>query len=191
MQFNLPNPTKHSVFDNYVPIIQTGRSYDVYITDEIAEPSEYSELIHLLRNAYESDIFTLHINTPGGILDSALSLIAAINDSKAHITASISGTVASAGTIIALACDDLLVANYCNWMSHNYSGGLSGKGHEMKAYQTFVDKELNIAFHEIHKGFFTVKEIDEMIDGKDHWMGKAEILTRWSNKLAAEKQIEE
>ena len=192
MQFSLPTtPTKTTVWDNYVPIVQTGRHYDVYITDEIAEPSEYSELIHTLKNAYESDTFVLHINSPGGVLDSALSLISALSNTKAKTKASISGTVASAATIITLACDELEVADYTNWMSHNYSGGLHGKGHEMKAYQTYIDKELNTAFHEIHKGFFTEKEITDMIDGKDHWMGKDEILRRWDAKLAAEKDIEE
>ena len=63
--------------------------------------------------------------------------------------------------------------------------------HELKAYQTFTDRELNKAFKEIHRGFFTDKEIEEIIEGKDFWIAKDEILARWDAKLAAEKTIEE
>jgi len=39
-------------------------------------------------------------------------------------------------------------------MIHNYSGGMSGKGHEMKARQKFTDEHLNDAFKYFYKGFF-------------------------------------
>jgi|WetSurMetagenome_2_1015567.scaffolds.fasta_scaffold614117_1 ATP-dependent protease ClpP protease subunit len=192
MTFDIPKQrNSEDPFDKVVPIVQIGRHYDVYISDEIDMPSEYNELIHTLYNAYESDTFTLHINSPGGVLDSALSIINALKNTKAKTIASISGTVASAATIITLFCDEIVVGDYTAWMTHNYSGGLSGKGHELKAYQTFTDRELNKAFKEIHRGFFTDKEIEEIIEGKDFWIAKDEILARWDAKLAAEKTIEE
>jgi ATP-dependent protease ClpP protease subunit len=97
-------------------------------------------------------------------------LVDAIKTSKAKVIAQISGTVASAGTIITLACDDVEVAPHTAFMIHNYSGGLVGKGHELKAHQEFVDANLNNSFTDLYKGFLTPSEIKKVIDGKDYWM---------------------
>ena len=176
----LPKPA-NSVWDSYVPLITDKNKTIAYITNEIAEPCEYNELCYRLKTASEAEVFTIVINTPGGIIDSALMLIDAIKQSPAKVIADISGTVASAGTIITLACDEVIVADHTAFMIHNYSGGLSGKGHEIKAHQQFVDKNLNTSFRTFYKGFLTDKEIGQVIDGQDMWMGKDDILSRLAN----------
>lgn len=172
-----------SVWDQYVPIISDKNHTTAYLTDNIEEPSCYNELCFKLKTASPAEVFTLIINTYGGMLDSALMLVDAIKNSQAKIKAHISGTVASAGTIIALACDELEVADHTAFMIHNYSSsGGHGKGHELKAMQAFVDSNLNNSFNSIYGGFLTPKEIKEVIDGKDLWMGKTEVLSRFANK---------
>jgi ATP-dependent protease ClpP protease subunit len=183
-------PSSNSIWDNYVPISSSDRHTDVYLTDGIDEPSEYNELCHTLRTAHKGDTITLHLNTPGGHVDSAFMIVDAIKASKAKVTANLSGTVASAGTIIALACDTLTVADHTSFMIHNYSAGMVGKGHEMKARQEFMDKSLNTAFKEFYSGFLTDKEMEEVIDGKDYWIGKSEVLERWSYKTGKAKRVE-
>ena len=106
-------------------------------------------------------------------------IIDAIKSSKATVKAKLSGTVASVATIITLACSDIEVANYIQFMIHNYSGGASGKGHEMKAQMDFTDAELNKAFSDIYGGFLTDHEMELVIAGKDLWMGKDELLGRY------------
>ena len=49
----------------------------------------------------------------------------------------------------------------------------------MKAHQEFVDKNLNNAFHDYYGGFLTPQEIENVIDGKDLWLGKEEVDRRW------------
>ena len=176
----LLNPSSSNVWDNYVPIISDKNHTTAYLTNTIEEPSEYNELCFKLKSASPAEIFTLVINTPGGILDSALMLVDAIKTSKAKVIAQISGTVASAGTIITLACDDVEVALHTAFMIHNYSGGLVGKGHELKAHQEFVDANLNNSFTDLYKGFLTPSEIKKVIDGKDYWMNRDEVLERLS-----------
>ena len=56
------------------------------------------------------------------------------------------------------------------------------KGHEIKAQQDFTDKELNVAFRAIYSGFLTDREMTQVIDGRDIWLGKAEVLSRWESK---------
>ena len=65
-------------------------------------------------------------------------------------------------------------------MIHNYSTGMQGKGHELKAYQTFTDKELNRAFKDIYRDFLTPKEMTEVIEGRDIWLNEDEVMKRWS-----------
>jgi hypothetical protein len=69
-------------------------------------------------------------------------------------------------------------------MIHNYSGGMSGKGHEVKARQRFTDVHLNTAFASFYSGFLTNEEIDNVIDGVDLWMGAEEVSERWKRRVS-------
>ena len=57
----------------------------------------------------------------------------------------------------------------------------------MKARQKFMDDSLNEAFTSFYKGFLNDTEIEDVIGGKDFWIGKSEVLERWQAKLAASK----
>jgi len=129
-----------------------------------------------------SDVIVLHINTGGGSLDGCKTIYDGIKECKATTICKLSGTVASAGTMIALACDKIEMGEHCHWMSHYYSGGAVGKGNELKAQQEFMDREIEQMFYDIHKGFFNVAEIEKIIDGKDRWLNKSQVLERWERK---------
>jgi ATP-dependent protease ClpP protease subunit len=175
---DLLKPSSNNVWDRYVPIISSKNHTEVFLTDQIDEPSQYNELCFKLKTASPAEVFTLHLNTPGGIIDSATMIIDAIKTSKAKVIANINGTVASAGTIITLACDEVIVADHTSFMIHNYSSGISGKGHEMKARQEFIDAQLNASFKIFYQGFLAEDEMEDVIDGKDMWMGKDEVVAR-------------
>ena len=181
MEFEITTPKqKQTVFDNYVPIITDGRATTVYLTDFIENPDAYNELCYRLHNAYDGDKFVFIINNGGGNVDSAFMVIDAMVNSKAHITGKLSGMVASAATLIALHVDELIVADYTQWLSHNYSTGIAqSKGFELKTYVAFNDKELAEAFRTIHKGFLTEAEIDDILEDKDVWLGAKEVRNRW------------
>lgn len=172
----------YRVWENAVPIIKTGDTHHIYLSDEVVSPGYYNELVHIVAHAKEHETVCLHLNTPGGMIDSAFMIIDAINDCEAVVEAHLTGSVASAGTMLALACDVLYIAPHTAFMIHNYSAGISGKGHEMKARQEFTDKSLNETFQTFYKGFLTDKEMEEVIDGKDMWMGAREVNVRWGNR---------
>lgn len=167
-----------TIWEQNVPIITEKNITRAWLTDEILEPRAYNELCYKLKTASPAEQFVLYINTPGGLIDAATMVVDAITTSKAKVTAEISGTVASAGTIITLACDSVEVADHTAFMIHNYSGGMVGKGHEMKARQEFVDAALNASFKVFYKDFLSEEEMDDVIDGKDLWMGKDEVVAR-------------
>ncbi len=137
----------------------------------------------MLYNAKEYDEFVLNINSPGGIIDSALMIIDAIKTTPAKVSARLTGTVASAATLISMACDEIYPTQGLSFMIHNYSsGGMQGKGHEMKARQQFIDRQLNRAFRDYYIGFLTDEEMSEIIEGKDIWLDHEEVAERWARK---------
>lgn len=182
IQRSLSGVGHKSEWDMYVPIISEGNNHTVYLTDPITEPSYYNRLTHKLYSANDYDTFTFVINNGGGILDSAFMVTDAIKASKAKEVCHIVGTVASAATIIVMVCDELVTTSNVSFMIHNYSAGMQGKGHEMKARQKFIDAELERAFTEFYLGFLTKDEIQDVIDGKDFWMNAKEVEDRWERK---------
>ncbi len=166
-----------------VPIVQDKKNtYTAYLNTDVGEPADYNELCNALHNASSSDTYYIDINTPGGILDSAFKVVDAIKNTKAKTIARLTGTVASAGTVIALSCDDLIISDHLRFMIHNYSGGAAGKGHEIKDQIDFSDKNLKETFNKLYKGFLSKKEIKQVIAGKDMWFNSEEVEKRWKNK---------
>lgn len=174
------------IWDEVVPIVSSEDevNHSVYINDEIGDPGNYSKLIQFLSMLDVDDTVKFHINSPGGIIDSGFMIIDAIDKCKAHTIAVLTGSVASAATVITLACDEIEVADYTSFMIHAASGGYGGKMHETKAYVEFSNRELTNALTSIYKGFLTDEEILQVLDGKDIWLNKAEVLERWENKNA-------
>lgn len=172
-----------NVWDECIPIISESNCHTVYLTGNIEEPYDYSKLCHMLYTANEYDEFRIVINSLGGVLDSAFMIVDAIKNTKAKTTCRLTGTVASAATIVALSCDELETSSNLSFMIHNYSAsGVHGKGHEMKARQNFVDRELNRSFQEFYSGFLSVDEIEDVIEGKDIWLNNEEVEKRWNKK---------
>lgn len=167
------------VWDDLVPIVKVDGVTHAYVSDEIGSPDTYDKLCHTLDNSKEDEKFTLHLNTGGGYIDSAFKIIASIKRSKAPVVARLTGTVASAGTIIALSCDELEVEDFTSFMIHNYSGGAGGKGHEIIDYVNFSDKNITATFKKLYAGFLTPRELTAVIKGKDMWMGTEEVQKRW------------
>ena len=168
-----------SEWNKDVPIVAKGKVVTVFLNDEIYEPGAYNELCYTLENT-SADQVRLYINNGGGQLDAMLSIIASMERCGCEITGVLSGTVASAATMIALKCDKLEVAEHTAFMIHSASGGTSGKSHETKAYMEFNDKNLKEIFNAVYKSFLTDIEIKRVLDGKDMWMTKEEVVTRFA-----------
>ena len=171
-----------SIWDNYVPIVQQGNTYNVYLTDTIEVPSEYNQLMHLLSNLDEYHKVYLYLNNGGGHVNSGFMIREALLECKAHTVAHLSGTVASATTIIALACDELITTPFLSFMAHNYFHGVQGTGNQVKDYVDFTDRELKRAFRLIYTDFLTEEEIKLVTErDKEIWLNEIEVQERWAN----------
>ena len=145
-------------------------------------PVEYAELVELLQDLDETVTVEWFLNSPGGVLSSATMVLEAMVKAKAKLVGKLSGMVASAATILTMAFDEVEVAPYVEFLVHNYSGGLQGKGNELKVQQEFVNKETARLFKEVYKGFLTPSEVKKIMNDQDLWIGKEEIEKRLAKR---------
>lgn len=174
-------------WDDFVPIKKSkdGKKMDVFLFEHIEVPSVYAKLVYELLTAESGVNVNLHINNGGGYIDAANAIVYAITNSKANITAHLSGTVASAATVIALACPTIIVEPDLNFMCHEASfQGVSGKFSDMKTFQTFYDRHTRESSIRHYEGFLTKAEIEEMHRGKEHWFNAEETRQRILNRKA-------
>lgn len=171
-----------TVWTDIVPIVEEGNEIHCYLTDQIGPPDIYNKLCHTLNSAMADKIVHVYLNSPGGIIDSANMVYFAMKNSKAKIIGHLSGSVASAATMLTMACDEITVTPFTQFMIHNYSGGVAGKGKEAKDQMDFVNNEINISFRDYYAGFLSEEEISDVIDDHDIWLNSREVLERWDNK---------
>lgn len=176
-------------YEKYVPIIEVdlpaGKLYKIYITKMITEPSKYDEMCTVLSSCNDGDKVEVHLTTPGGYLDSANRIVSHLTSTNAETLAVLSGCVASAGTLITLACDNAVMTPYSTFMIHNYSGGAYGKGHELEADINHMQKIYKEMTADSYQHFLSKKEIKTVIKGGDYYFDMDEFNTRWDKVLKA------
>jgi ATP-dependent Clp protease protease subunit len=106
------------------------------VDDESVKPLVLSILeYNLMDEQDQPDHLTLFINTVGGSANSCYHLIDMIKQSPIPVHTIGNGCVASAGVLLLMAGEKghRYVSETCSIMSHQYSGGMVGKEHELRA----------------------------------------------------------
>jgi ATP-dependent protease ClpP protease subunit len=149
-----------------------------YLSDGVDDPKFYTDLIHQIRTAQPQDIVYIHLNTPGGRLDTGIQIINAIADSAARIIGVLDSKAYSLGTLIFLACDEFVIHDNCLFMIHNYSGGMYGKGNEQQAELAATVKWFSKIADKYYYPFLSREEIGRVLRGEDFWMDSDEVKKR-------------
>lgn len=161
--------------------------YRYYFYGPVRGPENYIDLINTLDSCGESDEVHLMINTPGGRLDTTLSIVHAINRTNAHVICHADGDVASAGSIIFFSGHAWVVNPYSTFMLHDGTGGNFGKiGQNVKAAVS-VQENLDYLYRSVYKDFFTEEEIEEILKGSDHYSNADEIVERVERVMEEQK----
>lgn len=164
------------------PIVSAQHTF--FLDEAISEPAHYRDEIHTLVHASEGDMIDIVINSPGGQIHTALAYCEAINFSRASITAVILGECASAATIIALNCPQVIVTDSAEFMIHTASFGTWGKTHNVKDYVDFTNQQINSLIEKTYAGFLTTKEIDKVKNGVEFWFNADETRDRFQKRMA-------
>lgn len=149
-----------------------------YLSKGIGEPDQYVDMVYRIASAGPNDVIYIHLNTPGGQIDTGVQIINAMRNSQAKVVTILESTAYSLGTLIFLAGDELVVHDNCMMMFHNFNGGLIGKGNELVSELEATVKWFEALAKDIYIPFLTEEEFDQIVRGEDMWIQTPEIKAR-------------
>lgn len=127
-----------------------------------------------IENLGDVENITLHINSPGGSVFSAVAIANTLKNHKAKVTANIDGLAASAATIITSACDTVRMPKNALFMIHNPITFAYGNNQEMQKTVEMLDKVKNSIIETYLNKTKTDKEtLSELMDNET-WMNAEE-----------------
>ncbi len=168
-------------------IKRDGNDVDIYIFDDIGDPIEYVDAIHLLRNHDVTKNINVWINTMGGDLYSTISLVNAIRQ-REMVTTIIDGAAYSAGSFIALASGRVGVQPHSSMLCHIMTTGEMGKASDMKGSLDYDINHYGCFASDIYRGFLSESEIKRMMSGEEFYFNDQEILERLNKRNNGRKK---
>jgi ATP-dependent protease ClpP protease subunit len=157
----------------------TSRDYVIRICRDITEVDDFDDEIQVLAGAGPNDTVTLILDTNGGSVNTALILCKALRACEARTKAFIGFTCASAGTAIALACDEWEIDEYSSFMVHTGSYGTGfNVAPNVAAQVQHMDKMVNRFVENTYSGFLTAAELEIVKGGRDVYFEGEELAQR-------------
>ncbi len=165
--------------------------FTYYLSDVVQDSHEYHELLQLLDNAAENDTVRLVINNFGGDSGTCVQIVNCIRECKGHVVGVLSGDAFSAAGVIFMACDSHEVGQHTVMMAHQGVGGMGGKFSEFPSRLAATLNQTKSLYHDVFLHFFSVGEIDAILDGKDIWLNTEEIIERLEKRAKAFQEQQE
>jgi ATP-dependent Clp protease protease subunit len=151
IQNKLNSSPKLRAFMKTVPVKAevSGNEATIFLYDEIDDFWGVSaqDFVKEL-NSITADVVHLRMNTPGGDVFAARAMETAIRQHKAKVIAHIDGFVASAGTYIAAAADEVEIVEGGFYMIHNAASLVDILGYfsaqDLEALKPEIDKQIDL-----------------------------------------------
>lgn len=156
----------------------TAQHIHYYLSGNVGAPSDYVEMIHRIATAGPNDTVFIHLNTPGGQVNTGVQLINAMQNSQAKIITILESQAHSLGTLILLAGDEIVINDNCLIMIHTFRGGVGGKGNELGAELDATSKWFTDLARKIYIPFVTEDEFARILRGEDLWLHTPDIRKR-------------
>lgn len=123
-----------------------------------------------IENLGDVENITLHINSPGGSVFSAIAIANTLKNHKAKVTANIDGIAASAATIITSACDIVRMPKNAHFMIHNPMTFAYGNNQDMEKTLNMLNKvKDSIIETYLYKSNTDKKTLSELMN-EETWM---------------------
>jgi len=147
---------------------------EVYIFDEIGAYGITAQDFISEMKEYKDTPVNLRINCIGGDVFDGMAMYNILKKREAKTTAYIEGIAASMGSVIALAADEVIMAENSLFMIHNAWGGAMGEAEDMRKTASILEKiSGEIANIYERKTRLSLNRIVEMMD-KETWLNAAE-----------------
>lgn len=152
---------KHSITDN-------NKEIHVDFLRQITNIDNYEGLIKLVNELKKDDKLVLHFSNFGGSVYTGAALFNALTLTEADVHAIIEAPSFSMGAMLPCAADTIELKPFSFLMYHDYSGGMRGKGSEMreqiKGFDTLVLKMLDEC---VKHDILNEEQKMDIKDGKD------------------------
>lgn len=168
-----------------VASIPIGVLYKVTIDEEIECVRQFQDLVAVLDGASDSDCVEIRLTTPGGSLAAITPLLNAMENTNASVFVHVISDVASAGTLIMMAADNVYVNPYSQLVFHQSSFGLYSVSSTVEAAVTHTLKSTRELIRNSYKYFFTEEELKSMLSGVEYFLNKEEFDERYARRNAA------
>ena len=116
---------------------------------DVCSPKGLKKFLDSLEDGERAEI---EINSPGGYVVYGVEMANAIKNSKAHIVAHVVGMAASMASVIACACDEIVMEEASFMMIHDPWGYTEGNADEMRKEAKLLDQ-----MKEVCMGFYLAK----------------------------------
>lgn len=123
-----------------VRIEAAGREATVYVYDYIGWMGVEAEAFVRELNALDVDVIHVRINSPGGDVFEGRSIANALKNHKARVVCHVDGLAASIASIIAIAGDEVRMAEGSFFMIHNPWWIVIGDANDMRESADILDK---------------------------------------------------
>lgn len=173
--------------DNY-RVSARGLEHHFYISDEIGDPVDYIDLLDCLYKSGPDDVVTLHINTPGGCLDTVVQLYHAIKSTQAFVVTSAEGSVASGGSILFFSGHGFSVNEHALFLLHDAKGGHLGKLSDNIKAATASQRQLRGFYEAVYGPFFGEEVVNRVLDGSEEYFLGSEVVEILTEKLETEEE---
>lgn len=166
------------------PIAQnsTNRHLVVYLKSFITDIDDYVDILFFLYTAKEGDLATFYIDNNGGLLDTGVAISQAFKITKAKVTTVAISIAASSAALIFTAGHIKIVKPVTFVMYHTASYGSVGKvtmHNKRGAYISLIIQNIMNDTYEL--GLINRDEYNEILEGKDVFIGNSVITERVSN----------
>lgn len=165
-------------------------SFTYYLDSSIAAPSNYQPLLHCLNEMQECDNLDIYLNSGGGRLDTAMAIVAGINNTEGNVTVISNGMAASAAGVILLQSPNIVITPISQMMCHNASYSTFGKAGEIESNTAFSKKYIDRLLDDTYSGFMTEDEIKDLKKGVDFYFDSEEIIDRLGKRDVWQKEQE-
>lgn len=155
---------------------------NICLDEAIVEPKYYRAVISELQTLGEHDTVNVTFATNGGSAAGMVCLIEAFRNTSATVSGAIIGDCHSAGSILAMNCDQIYVAPYASMMIHNISYGYEGKDADVMGMVSHTSAWSKKLIKETYEGFLSESEIIEVLSGKELWLDSDQIKERFEKR---------
>lgn len=164
----------------------------VYIYDDIGEygvtAADFARELDALGE--DTDI-ELHLNTPGGFVYEGIAIHTNLKQRKAKVTAYVDGLAASAGSAIAMAADEVIIARNAQFMIHNASGLCAGTSKDMAWMAEALEKQnTNLADMYVQKAGKDEAYWLEYMDAETFFSAQEAVKEGLADKILGEEKDE-